>query len=77
MTRSRFIDVDIEAIGCGIWVDVGDAEGWRTALAQLDNDPDLRQEMGRRGREFAERHHNAALFGRGVVDAVTRVARAR
>ena len=50
MTRSpTALDVDIEAIGCGIWVDVGDVDGWRGALSQLMSDAALRDRMGRQG----------------------------
>jgi hypothetical protein len=77
MTRTRYVDVDIEAIGCGIWVDPGDVEGWRAALVRLSRDPGLRHEMGQRGRAYAEEHHNADAFGRGVVKAVAKAAERR
>lgn len=66
MTRNSYIDVDIEAVGCGIWVDEGDVDGWVRALEQLMASPDLREEMGRRGREFAEREWNMS----GVENAL-------
>lgn len=66
MTRTPFIDIDIEDVGCGIWVDPGDVAGWASALERLRKDPSLRAEMGRRGRAYAESHHNARLFGQGV-----------
>lgn len=75
MTRNPFIDVDIEAVGCGIWVDPNDVGSWVAALAALE-DPAVRQGMGRRGRAFAERHWNAQRFGDVVLQAVeTAVAR--
>ena len=67
MTRSPKIDVDIERIGCGVWVDPGDVQAWADALERLAAHPTLRREMGLRGREFAEREWNAALFGEGLV----------
>ena len=70
MTRNPFIDCDIEAIGCGLWVEKNDAEGWRTALTTLASDPALRHEMGRRGRQYAESSWNADLFGAGLVRAL-------
>jgi glycosyltransferase involved in cell wall biosynthesis len=74
MTRNRFIDVDVEAVGCGIWVDRGDTAGWRAALQRLSADPQLRADMGRRGREFAERSWNAELFGTGLAAAFADLA---
>ena len=74
MTRSPFArDVDIEGIGCGIWVDPGDVDGWRRTLSNLANDAGLRDEMGSAGRQFAEREWNHERFGEGLVDIVARV----
>jgi glycosyltransferase involved in cell wall biosynthesis len=75
MTRSPAIDFDPETIGCGISVEPGDVEGWRAALARLGADPELRAEMGRRGREHASAGHDAAAFGARIVEAVRSVAR--
>lgn len=73
MTRNPFIDVDIEAIGCGIWIDHGDIAGWRQAIVHLASDAGLRSEMGRRGRAFAETQWNAELFGAGVFMALQKL----
>lgn len=70
MTRSPFMDVDIEAIGCGIWVDLGDVDGWVSALTSILEDDGRRTAMGRAGRAFAERSWNVQLFGRAVTQAV-------
>lgn len=72
MTRNPYIDVDIEAIGCGRWIEPGDASGWARALAELSADPQARSQMGALGRAFAERHHNAELFNAGVLRAAER-----
>jgi hypothetical protein len=69
MTRSAHIDVDIEEIGCGFWVEPGDTAGWREALTKLD-DLELARNMGRRGREFAEREWNSDVCGRQITDAI-------
>jgi glycosyltransferase involved in cell wall biosynthesis len=74
MTRSPAVDFDPERAGCGIAVAPGDVAGWRAALERLAGDPELRARLGRAGREFAEREHNAALFGERVVAAVRSVA---
>jgi hypothetical protein len=67
MTRSPFIDVDIDAVGCGRVVEHGDVDGWAQALDELMGDPELRAEMGRAGRRYVESSWNADLFGRGVL----------
>ena len=74
VTRTPHLrDVDVEAIGCGFWVDAGDVDGWRAALRTLHGDSALRARMGARGREFAEQKWNAAIFGRAVVQALASV----
>ncbi|HET6547849.1 MAG TPA: hypothetical protein VFG79_05315, partial [Solirubrobacter sp.] len=67
MTRSHF---DPAAVGCGLTVAPGDEAGWREALARLAGDAALRERLGRRGREFAERGHIARAFGEAIVSAV-------
>jgi glycosyltransferase involved in cell wall biosynthesis len=70
VTRSPEIDVDVEAVGCGRWVERGDVAGWRTALDDLLSDAALRRAMGERGRAWAREHWNSDLFGSGVADAL-------
>lgn len=73
MTRSpTALDVDIEAIGCGIWVDVGDVDGWRQALSRLMSDAALRDRMGTAGRRFAEQEWNQQLYSARVVEIIDR-----
>ena len=69
VTRSPQLDLDIEEIGCGIWVNQGNADAWTRAIERLASDPAGAAEMGRNGRRFAESAWNNDLFGRGVVDA--------
>ena len=70
VTRTPHLrDVDVEAIGCGFWVEAGDVDGWRAALERLD-DPETRRRMGAAGRAFAEQQWNAAIFGQAVVAAL-------
>jgi glycosyltransferase involved in cell wall biosynthesis len=71
MTRTRYIDVDLEALGCGIWVDRGDVAGWTRALRDLGADADRRREMGARGRRYAETSWNAKLFGAGLLGVLS------
>jgi glycosyltransferase involved in cell wall biosynthesis len=70
VTRSPEIDVDVEAVGCGRWVERGDVAGWRAALDELLSDAPLRRAMGERGRAWARERWNSDLFGRGVADAL-------
>lgn len=75
VTRTPHLDdVDVEAIGCGYWVDAGDVSGWRNALTTLHGDPGLRARMGAAGRAFAEERWNAAIFGAAVVEALASVS---
>jgi len=70
VTRTPHLtDVDVEAIGCGYWVEACDVDGWRAALERLD-DPAERERMGKAGRAFAEQEWNAALFGQAIVDTL-------
>lgn len=75
MTRTPYIDVDLEAIGCGVWVAPGDVKGWRDALRSLARDPAAAAEMGARGRAYAKREWNADAFGAVVLDIIRDVAR--
>ena len=70
MTRSRHIDFDVEEIGCGLTVEIGDVEGWSSALLRLERDPELRRAMGRRAREFAELWWNDGLCGRQIREGL-------
>ena len=70
MTRNANIDVDIEQIGCGRWVDPGDLSGWTDGLRELMSDPHLRHSMGERGREYAQREWNHRSFGDHLVKVV-------
>jgi hypothetical protein len=71
MSRNPYIDLDIEAEGCGLVVEPGDSDEWTTALRSLLADPDRRAEMGRRGRAVAEERWNHTVFGAAVIEAVS------
>jgi glycosyltransferase involved in cell wall biosynthesis len=70
MSRSPYFPFDIEAVGCGIWVEPGDAGGWARAISQLDADRDARVEMGAAGRRFAERYWNYECFCASVCSVL-------
>ena len=65
-TRSPYFPFDIEAVGCGIWVEPDDPHGWADAISRLLADRDTRIEMGGAGRRFAERHWNYERFCAGL-----------
>ena len=69
-TRSPYFPFDIEAIGCGIWVDPGDVDGWTRALDRLTGDAPARIQMGVAGRRFAEREWNYEAFCRGLSELI-------
>ncbi len=74
MTRNPHIDCDLEAIGCGVWVEEGDVDAWADTLERLMAAPEVREQMGRAGRAFAEREWNQNGFDvalRRAVDSVT------
>lgn len=75
MTRSEYVDVDIERIGCGVWVQPGDIGGWESALAYVMEDDRRRAAMGLRGNTYASNYWNAARFGEAVTSAVREATR--
>lgn len=62
MTRTEFIDIDLEKEGIGIWVDPADEEGWVKAINKLGNHGQLAEDMGIRARKFAEDGHDYNSF---------------
>jgi glycosyltransferase involved in cell wall biosynthesis len=75
LTRAPYFDFDIEAIGCGWWVEPGDVSGWSERLSTAMADRERLDEMGRAGRAWAGEHFNAGLFGEGVREVLLDVAR--
>jgi glycosyltransferase involved in cell wall biosynthesis len=73
VTDTPYLPCDVEAVGCGFRVAVGDVDGWRGAITRLMADEPLRREMGERGRRWAESNFNAELFGCGIRELVESV----
>ncbi|MGO9960962.1 MAG: glycosyltransferase [Solirubrobacteraceae bacterium] len=67
-TRSPYFPFDIEAVGCGVWVEPGDVDGWARAIAHLLADGEARREMGAAGRRFAEAGWNYSAFCAGLSE---------
>ena len=69
MTRHPLIDLDIEALGIGRWVEAGDIRGWSDAIQWFESNPAASREMGRRARALVdEGHFNSAEFASRVAD---------
>ncbi len=62
MTRNRYIDIDIEKEGIGIWVEPGDVQGWQRAISYLFEHPSETKEMGNRARRLCEQKYNLETF---------------
>jgi glycosyltransferase involved in cell wall biosynthesis len=62
VTRAPYFDLDVEAIGCGWWVEGGDVDGWAAAITEAFSDRKRLAEMGRIGRRWAAEHWNARRF---------------
>ncbi len=71
-TRNPQMPMDIEAEGCGFWLEPGDVEGWKEKLQYIAEHPDEAVEMGKRGRALAECLYNANQCGKEVFDIIKR-----
>lgn len=67
MTRNPYIDIDIEALGIGIWCDTADDAGWRAALSRLLNNPAEAANMGRKARQLADERYNILEFTKDLA----------
>jgi glycosyltransferase involved in cell wall biosynthesis len=74
MTRNRFFDFDVEALGCGRLVAPGDVSGLADALRDVWCDPVRAAAMGAAGRRYLEDRLNYETFGRDLTSALRRVA---
>lgn len=71
-TRNPQMPMDIEREGCGIWVDAGDADGWERAVNFIAGNPAKAMEMGRRGRQLAERLYNIKRCTADIAEVIRR-----
>jgi hypothetical protein len=74
MTRNRFFDLDVEAIGCGRVVEPGDVAGLAATLTEIWSDPAKATAMGAAGRRHLEESLNYETFGRDLIAALRSVA---
>lgn len=74
VTRNPWLDIDVEKLGIGIWVNPGDGDGWRDAIRYLEERPDEALEMGRRGRALVDSgERSSATFADQVMAVFDRV----
>ena len=71
-TRNPQMPMDIEAEGCGFWLEVGDVEGWVEKLRYIADHPEDAKAMGMRGRALAERYYNIKQCGKEVANIIMR-----
>jgi glycosyltransferase involved in cell wall biosynthesis len=69
-TRNPQMPMDIEAEGCGFWLEPKDEEGWKEKLLYIANHPDEAKTMGQRGRALAEQYYNVEQCGKEVAKII-------
>lgn len=71
-TRNPQMPMDIEAEGCGFWLEPNDVDGWKDKLRFIASHPDEARSMGKRGRVLAQKLYNINM----CADEVERIIRA-
>lgn len=66
-TRNPQMPMDLEAEGCGIYLEPYDTAGWERAIQYIISHPEEAKEMGRKGRLLAEKYYNVEQCGREVA----------
>jgi len=59
-------EINVEAEGCGILVPPGDPGALAEAIETLGHDKERAEEMGRKGRQLAERYYNIERYARDL-----------
>lgn len=70
-TRNPQMPMDIEAEGCGFWLEPQDVEGWKEKLHYIADHPEEAKAMGQRGRVLAEQYYNVRQCGKEVAKLIT------
>jgi len=74
VTRTPWLDIDVEALGIGIWVQPGDVNGWRDAITYLDEHADVAQQMGQRARALVDSgEYSSHTFADQIMNVFERV----
>ena len=63
MTRTGALDINIEELGVGLYVEPGKSRGWADACNWLIDNPTKAHAMGNRGRKIVETHYNTDRLG--------------
>ena len=69
-TRNPQMPMDIEAEGCGFWIEPKDVEGWKEKLRYIADHPEEARAMGQRGRALAEQYYNAKQCGKEIAQII-------
>lgn len=67
----------VEDAGAGIFVEPENARGLADAVLRLYGDPNAASAMGRRGRDYVEKHFGREMLARRYADALAKLARRR
>ena len=71
-TRNPQMPMDLEAEGCGIYLEPYDREGWERVIRYIAEHPEEAKEMGRKGRLLAEKYYNVEQCAREVAEIIRR-----
>lgn len=69
-THNPQMPIDIEAEGCGFWIEAKDVEGWKERLRYIADHAEEAQMMGRKGRALAEQYYNVRQCGKEVANII-------
>ena len=69
-TRNPQMPMDLEAEGCGIYLEPYDREGWERAIRYITEHPEEAREMGRKGRLLAEKYYNVEQCAKEVAEII-------
>ena len=69
-THNPQMPIDIEAEGCGFWIEAKDVEGWKERLCYIADHAEEAQMMGRKGRALAEQYYNVRQCGKEVANII-------
>jgi glycosyltransferase involved in cell wall biosynthesis len=70
VTRKATLDLDVDRLGIGYAIDVGDIDGWAKALRSVDSDPRKSTEMGQRARALVDSGMNSERFAVGLGEII-------
>jgi glycosyltransferase involved in cell wall biosynthesis len=73
MTKNPYIDIDIEAQGCGKWIEPNSPDSWKEGIEYTLEDNERALAMGRRGRELVDSIYNIKNFGQFIAAEIVDV----